>query len=84
MGSPLARVILAIFGGYLIILLFLSIHDWIVEHEKVARALQLFFRLPEPEKAAIKNNLKFNLISMEQWLTTWPIRLSGYMHGRAS
>jgi hypothetical protein len=73
MGSPLARVILAIFGGYLIILLFLSIHDWIVEeyprrptkpssseriqhpfyHEKVARALQLFFRLPEPEKAQL-------------------------------
>ena len=89
MGSPLARVILAIFGGYLIILLFLCIHDWIVEeyprrpikpssseriqhpfyHEKVAKALQRFSRLPEPEKAAIKNNLKSNLISMEQWLT---------------
>jgi hypothetical protein len=89
MGSPLARVILAIFGGYLIILLFLSIYDWIVEeyprrpikpssseriqhpfyHEKVAKALQRFSRLPEPEKAAIKNNLKSNLISMEHWLT---------------
>ena len=85
----MARVILAIFGGYLIILLFLSIYDWIVEeyprrptkpssseriqhpfyHERVAKALQLFSRLPEPEKAAIKNNLKSNLISMEQWLT---------------
>jgi hypothetical protein len=31
MDSPLARVILAIFGGYLIILLFLSIYDWIAE-----------------------------------------------------
>jgi len=89
MDSPLARVILALFGGYLIILLFLSIYDWIVAeyprrptkpssseriqhpfyHEKVAKALQRFSRLPEPEKAAIKNNLKFNLISMEQWLT---------------
>ncbi len=89
MDSPLARVILAIFGGYLIILLFLSIYDWIVEeyprrptkppsseriqhpfyHEEVAKALQRFSRLPEPEKAAIKNNLKSNLISMEQWLT---------------
>ena len=89
MGSPLARVILAIFGGFLTILLFLSIYDWIVEeyprrptksssseriqhpfyNEKAAKALQRFSRLPEPEKAAIKNNLKFNLISMEQWLT---------------
>ena len=31
MDSPLARVILASFGGYLIILLFLTIYDWIVE-----------------------------------------------------
>jgi len=31
MGSPLARVILATLGGYLIILLFLSVYDWIVE-----------------------------------------------------
>jgi hypothetical protein len=89
MDSPLARVILAIFGGYLIILLFLSIYDWIVEeyprrpaqlssseriqhpfyHEQAAKALQRFSRLPEPEKAAIKNSLKSNLISMEQWLT---------------
>jgi len=88
MDSPLARVILAIFCGYLIILLFLSIYDWIVEeyprrpaksssseriqhpfyHEKAAKALQQFSRLPEPEKAAIKNNLKSNLVSMEQWL----------------
>ena len=89
MDSPLARVILAIFGGYLVILLFLSIYDWIVEeyprrptkpisservqhpfyHEEVIKALQRFSRLPEPEKTAIKNNLKSNLISMEQWLT---------------
>lgn len=89
MKSPLARVILALLGGYLIILLVLSIYDWIVEeyprrppkppsskriqhpfyHEEVAKALQRFSRLPEPEKAAIKNNLKSNLISMEQWLT---------------
>ena len=89
MDSPLARVILAIFGGYLIILLSLSIYDWIAEeyperptkpssseriqhpfyHEKVAKALQRFSRLPEPEKADIKNNLKSNLVSMEQWLT---------------
>lgn len=89
MSSPLARVILFLLGGYLIILLFLSIYDWIVAeyprrpatpanvepiqhpfyHEKVAKALQDFSRLPEPEKAAIKNNLKSNLISMEHWLT---------------
>jgi len=31
MDSPLARVILALLGGYLIILLFLSVYDWIVE-----------------------------------------------------
>jgi hypothetical protein len=31
MNSPLARVILALFGGYLIILLFLSVYDWIEE-----------------------------------------------------
>jgi hypothetical protein len=89
MDSPLARVILASLGGYLIILLFLSVYDWIVEeyprrptkptsseriqhpiyHEVVAKALQRFSRLPKPEKAAIKQNLESNLISMEQWLT---------------
>jgi len=31
MDSPLARVILALLGGYLIILLVLSVYDWIVE-----------------------------------------------------
>lgn len=31
MNSPLVRVILALFGGYLIILLFLSVYDWIKE-----------------------------------------------------
>ena len=31
MDSPLARVILALLGGYLLILLFLSVYDWIVE-----------------------------------------------------
>lgn len=31
MDSPLARVILALLGGYLIILLFLSVYDWIVD-----------------------------------------------------
>jgi len=31
MDSPLARVILATLGGYLIILLFLSVYDWIAE-----------------------------------------------------
>jgi len=89
MNSPLTRVILAMFGGFLIILLFLSIYDWILEeyprrptkfssseriqyhfyHEKAVKALQQFSRLPEPEKAAIKNNLKSNLVSMEQWIT---------------
>jgi len=89
MDSPLARVILASLGGYLIILLFLSVYDWILEeyprrptkppsseriqhplyHEEVAKALQRFFRLPKPEKAAIKQNLESSLISIEQWLT---------------
>jgi len=31
MDSPLARVILATLGGYLIILLFLSVYDWVLE-----------------------------------------------------
>lgn len=31
MDSPLARVILATIGGYLIILLFLSVYNWVVE-----------------------------------------------------
>ncbi|MEJ2727757.1 MAG: hypothetical protein P8185_04455, partial [Deltaproteobacteria bacterium] len=31
MNSPLARVILALFGGYLLILLLLSVYDWIRE-----------------------------------------------------
>jgi len=89
MDSPLARVILALLGGYLIILLFLSVYDWIVEeyprrpakptsseciqhpfyHEEAAKSLQRYSRLPKPEKAAIKQNLESNLISMEQWLT---------------
>jgi hypothetical protein len=89
MDSPLARVILALLGGYLIILLFLSVYDWIVEeyprrptkppsserihypfyHQEVANAIERFYRLPESEKAAIQENLQFNLISIEQWLT---------------
>ena len=89
MDSPLARVILATLGGYLIILLFLSVYDWFVEeyprrptepmkseriqhqahHREAVNALQLFSRLPKPEKTAIKESLKSNLISMEQWLT---------------
>jgi len=31
LDSPLTRVVLATIGGYLIILLFLSVHDWIIE-----------------------------------------------------
>jgi hypothetical protein len=31
MDSPLARVILATLGGYLLILLFLSFYDWVLE-----------------------------------------------------
>ena len=31
MDSPLARVILATLGGYLLILLFLSVYDWVLE-----------------------------------------------------
>ena len=89
MDSPLARVILPLLGGYLIILLFLSVYDWIVEeyprrptkppsseriqqpfyHEEAVKVLQQFSRLPKSEKAAIRENLEYSLISMEQWLT---------------
>ena len=89
MDSPLARVILPLLGGYLIILLFLSVYDWIVEeyprrptkppsserihqpfyHEEAVKVLQQFSRLPNSEKAAIRENLEYSLISMEQWLT---------------
>ena len=89
MDSPLARVILATLGGYLIILIFLSVHGWFVEeyprrpteptnseriqhqvhHQEAVNALQLFSKLPKPEKTAIKENLKSSLISMEQWRT---------------
>ena len=84
MDSPLARVILALLGGYLIILLFLTVYDWMIEeyprrptkppsteriqhpvhHEDAVKALQLFSRLPKPEKAAIKKRLKSNFNSM--------------------
>ena len=90
MDSPLARVILATFGGYLLILLFLSVYDWVIEeyptrptelmksdriqhqfhHQDAIKALQLFSRLPKPEKTAIKERLKSNLISIKQWLTS--------------
>ena len=89
MDSPLARVILATLGGYLLILLFLSVYDWVLEeyprrptepmkseriqhqlhHQEAIKALQLFSRLPKPEKTAIKESLKSNLISIKQWLT---------------
>jgi hypothetical protein len=89
MESPLARVILATLGGYLLILLFLLVYGWIVEeypsppteqmkpvriqhqlhHQKAIKSLQLFSRLPKPEKIAFKESLKSNLISIRQWLT---------------
>lgn len=88
MDSPLARVILATLGGYLLILLFLSVYDWVLEeypkrptepmkseriqhqlhHQNAIKALQLFSRLPKSEKTAIKECLKFNLISIKHWL----------------
>ena len=88
MKSPLARVILTIFGGYLVIMLFLYAYDWIAEeypkrpamptrpkriqhpfyHEKAAKLLKRFSLLPKSEQAAIRNNLKDSLISMEEWL----------------
>lgn len=37
-------------------------------HEQAKKALQRFSRLPEPEQAAIKDSLKSDLISPEQWL----------------
>ena len=89
MDSPLARVILATLGGYLLILLFLSVYDWVLEeyprrptepikseriqhqlhHQEAIKALQLFSRLPKPEKASIKESLESNLISIKHWLT---------------
>jgi len=103
MDSPLARVILATLGGYLIILLFLSVYDWIVEeyprrptkspsseriqhpfyHEEAAKALKRFSQLTKSEKAAIQENLQFNLISIEQWLAHLG-QLSSNVHRRAS
>lgn len=88
MNSPLSRVILAIFCGYLIIMLLLFAYDWIlkeypkrpnpspiqvniqhpIHHKKAVKALKLFFQLSKPERAAIKENLEKNFISMEQWL----------------
>jgi hypothetical protein len=87
MNSPLARVILATLSGYLLILLFLSVYDWVLEeyprrpiepmkseriqhqlhHQEAIKALRLFSRLPEPEKAAIKKSLESNLISIKHW-----------------
>jgi hypothetical protein len=89
MDSPLARVILTILGGYVIIFLLLSVYDWFLEeyprrptepmkseriqhqfqHQAAIKALQFFSRLPKPEKTAIKENLKSNLITIKQWLT---------------
>jgi hypothetical protein len=40
-----------------------------LHHKEAIKALQLFSRLPKHEKAAIKENLKSNLISIKQWLT---------------
>jgi hypothetical protein len=77
------------FGGGLLVLLFLFIYDWIVAeyprrpaeiskperiqhpfyHQQATKALRRFSRLPEPEKAAIKDSLNSDLISMDQWLT---------------
>jgi len=88
MESPLARIISATLGGYLLILLFLSVDDWVLEeyprrpteqmkperiqyqlhHQEAIKALQLFSRLLKPEKTAIKESLKSNLISIKQWL----------------
>lgn len=87
MDSPLARVILATFGGYLLILLFLFVYDWVIEeyprrpteivnsdriqhqfsHLEAIDALQLFSRLPASEKTVIKESLKSNLVSINQW-----------------
>ena len=38
-------------------------------HGEAAKALQRFSRLTKSEKTAIQENLQFNLISIEQWLT---------------
>lgn len=38
-------------------------------HGDAAKALQRFSRLTKSEKTAIQENLQFNLISIEQWLT---------------
>ena len=89
MNSPLVRAVSAMFGGGLLVLLFLAVYDWIVSeypsrpaeranseriqhplfHEQAKKALLRFSQLPESEKAAIKNSLKSDLISVDQWLT---------------
>ena len=88
MNSPLARAVTAMFGGGLLVLLFLFVYDWIAAeypmrpaestnperiqhpfyHQAATEALERFSRLPEAEKTAIKDSLKTDLISIEQWL----------------
>jgi len=85
----LVRVILATLGGFLLILIGLSVYEWILEefperpiepanptrvvhplyHQTAINALQLFSRLPSLEKTAVKERLKSNLISINQWRT---------------
>jgi hypothetical protein len=40
-----------------------------LHHQQAIKALQLFSRLPKPEKAAIKESLKSNLMAIKPWLT---------------
>ncbi len=88
MDSPLVRGIVATLGGYLLILILLSVYEWVLEeypsrppepikseriqhklaHQDAIKALKLFSRLPNHEKASIKKGLKSNLISINQWL----------------
>lgn len=89
MDSPLVRIILATLGGYLLILLFISVYDWILEeyprrpteplkqeliehrfhHNEAIKAIGLFSLLPEHEKAALKEWLQSNTISIRQWFS---------------
>lgn len=84
----MVRIILATLGGYILILLFLSVYGWFIkeyperpdepvsleriqhqlDHRRAVKALQLFNHLSEPEKVAIKERLKSNLVSMDHWL----------------
>jgi len=69
MDSPLARVILSLLGGYLIILLFLSVYDWIVaEYPRRPTQLPSSERIQHPfyHEEAVKALQRFSRLSKRE------------------